>query len=591
MLASIVTASVAFSQAQQLPQALQRQLDLQLQRGLAPDGVQADAPLAASAGFEPAVARAGRPAEYRVTIMGSPRLVQLPELAPPPGLDVMPPRIVGGIGRQITRYSVVAGQAGEFTMPGFEVQVGGRVVQVPPATLRVVEPRPGEAVYHPVKAVLDLPQRDLFVGETIVARLLLIETEDESPQFVSHVAKTNGAVVFRAEMRTKREQFVWAGKPASGLVMPVQITPISEGEGEVNCQIVAQIARNEDGGIGRGIPTQSTLDTPSARIRVLALPRAQQPAGFTGGIGNFTLSQPRLSAAEVEVGEPITLTVALSGEGNLEGVSAPEIGDSAGWQGFKPTTDFQRDESEPTAARGTKTFTYTLIPRRAGMKGTPPLPFSFFDPVRRAYVDATVPPLPVMVKVSTAPAAAAPSEMRAEAGVPNDTPREVPLAMTGLAEHAGPWASSLGPVLWRPWFLAAQLVPPLALLLLWAWRKRREYLAAHPEIARRRRARVAAKRALSAARHAARKGDGKGFLDAGVGALREAAAPHDSAKAASLTRDEVLLVLREDADAARAARSIFEAADAAHYTNAAVSSEPGKLLPELERAVARLTSR
>ncbi len=586
LLVSILTASVAFSQTQMPPE-----IQLQLQRGLAPNVVQPDAPLAVSASFEPAVARVGRPAEYRVTIMGSQRIVQLPELEAPAGLDVMPPRIVGGIGRQITRYAVVAAHAGEFTMPGFDVQVGGRLVKVPPATLQVVQPQPGEAVYHPVKAVLDLPRRDLFVGETIVARLLLIETEDESPQFVSHVAKTNGAVVFRAEMRTKREQFVWAGKPASGLVMPVQITPISEGEVEVNCQIVVQIARNEDGAIGRGLTTQSTLDTPSAHIRVLALPRAEQPAGFTGGIGNFTLSQPKLSAAEVEVGEPITLTVALSGEGNLEGVSAPEIGEIAGWQGFKPTTDFQRDESDPSMARGTKAFTYTLIPRRAGLKGTPPLPFSFFDPVKRAYVDATVPPLPVLVKAGTVPAAVAPGESRTEAGPQDDTPRELPLAMTGLAEHPGRWARSLGPALWSPWFLAAQLMPPLALLALWAWRRRRDYLAAHPEIALRRLARTAAKRALSAARTAARKGDGKGFLEAGIGALCEAAAPHNSAKAASLTRDEVLLVLRDDADAARGARSIFEAADALHYTTAAVSPEPRKLLAELERAVDHLTSR
>ncbi len=585
LLAFLFSTNVAFSQVQQLPPEIQ----LQLQRGLTP-GVQADAPLAVSAGFEPAVGRVGRPVEYRVTILGSQRLVQLPELEAPPGLDVMPPRIAGGIGRQISRYAVVAHRAGEFTMPGFEVQVAGKLVKVPPATLIVQEPQPGEAVYHPVKAVLDLPQRDLFVGETIVARLLLIETEDESPQFISHVAKTNGAVVFRPDMRTRREQFPWAGKPASGLVMPVQITPITEGESEVNCQIVVQIARNEDGGIARGTTMQSTLDTPNAHIRVLALPRAEQRAGFTGGIGNFTLSQPKLSAAEVEAGEPITLTVALSGEGNLEGVAAPEIGEVAGWQGFKPTTDFQRDESEPSIARGTKTFTYTLIPRRAGLKGTPPLPFSFFDPVKRAYVDATVPPLPVVVKASTAPAAAAPSESRAEAAAQNDTPREVPLAMTGLAEHSGRWSQRLGPVLWQRWFLAAQLVPPLALLLLWAWRRRREYLAAHPEIARRRLARAAAKRALSTARSAARKGDSKGFLDAGIGALREAAAPHDSAKAASLTREEVLLVLRDDAEAARAARSVFEAADAARYTTATAAPEPRKLLPELERAVRRLTS-
>ena len=50
------------------------------------------------------------------------------------------------------------------------------------------------------------------------------------------------------------------------------------------------------------------------------------------------------------------------GEGNLEGVAAPELESSGGWQIYKPTSEFQPDPEDHNTARGAKIFTYTLIP-------------------------------------------------------------------------------------------------------------------------------------------------------------------------------------------------------------------------------------
>ena len=140
-------------------------------------------------------------------------------------------------------YSVVGQRAGKFTMPAFEVAVAGKRVRVPPAMLTLVEPEAGDAPYQPVRVELDLPQRDFFVGESIGARLLVFESPDESPQFFSHVAKTTGAAVFRPSMRPSREQFTFRGKQYEGLVMPVRITPILEGELELGCQVVVRVQK------------------------------------------------------------------------------------------------------------------------------------------------------------------------------------------------------------------------------------------------------------------------------------------------------------------------------------------------------------
>jgi hypothetical protein len=555
---------------------------------------------AASASFVPQDGRLGRPVTFRVTITATQQPLEPPEPPTVPGLEVT---FAGGnVGTTVLNgrpmmtstfnYSVVSLRTGRFTMPAFEVAVAGRRVRVPQAVLTVIAPDAGDAPYQPIRAVFDLPQRDFFTGESIAARLLVIETPDESPLAVSFVTKTTGSAVIRPSLRTTREQFTVGGKQESGLVMPVRITPFLEGELELGCQVMVRVQKL-DGAAQRGMGGMtSTIDAMPARVRVLALPRVGRPAGFTGAIGKFTVSQPKLSAEEIEAGEPVTLTIALAGEGNIEGVAAPESEANGGWQIYKPTSEYQPDPEDHTSARGAKVFTFTLIPGRAGLKATPAMPFCYFDPEKRAYVDITIPPLPINVKPSSAAPAAPVAEEKIEAPRAEEPPRAVEPVMTGLEEKPGRWTHSLGAPLRDGRLLAAELAPPVLLLALWARRRRRDWLAANPQIIRRRRARAAARRALARARTAARKGDRDGFLRASAGALREAASPLDTTCADSLTREEVLRLLNGDADASALARKVFDSADAANYSTAgALTTEPRALLPDLERAVRTLAHR
>lgn len=556
---------------------------------------------AASASFAPEIAQLGRPATYRVTVTASHKPLEPPELASPAGLEMSfaggstSTAILNGTLMMTTTfaYNVVPQRTGRFAMPSFEIVVGGGRVRVPGAVLTVMPPDPNAAPYQPVRAELELPQRDFFTGESISGRLLVIETPDESPQFVSHVAKTTGAAVVRPSVRTTREQFTVGGQKHEGLVMPVRITPILEGDLELGIQILVSVQKNEAAGQRGFGRVQSTVDAKPTRIRVLALPRTGRLPGFTGAIGKFTVAQPKLSATEVEAGEPVTLAIGMAGEGNLEGVAAPEMSAAGGWQIYKPTSEFLPDSEDRNTARGAKVFTYTLIPNRAGLKATPAMAFCYFDPEKRAYVDITIPPVPINVKPSsTAPAPAEPETPKTETPRAEEPPRIVEPAMTGLAEKPGRWVRSPAPPLREWWLLAAECAVPVLLLALWAWRRRRDWLAANPQIIRRRRAHAAARRALSRARAAARAGDRGEFLRASAGALREAASPLDTARAASLTREDVLRLLNGDDGASAVARKVLDSADAANYSPAnAATLEPRTLLPELERAVQTLARR
>ena len=546
---------------------------------------------AVSASFDPDTARVGWPVEYSVTIMGSERVmeIQVPRvdglLVEVASRGVTSPNLGGQVISKL-RYSAKPLRAGEFTIPSFPVEVAGKRVMVPAATLTVTDGDPREMAYQPVRSLIDVPKRDYFVGETIDARVMFFDTRDEQPQFIQHVAKSSGPVLFKPSTRTKTENIIWEGKPVRAVSMPVQITPLTPGEAEVNCQVIVHVSRVNQG--GRGILSQSTIDVPSVHFRVLPLPQVR-PKGFTGAIGQFTLAQPRLSATEVQVGEPLVMTVALTGEGNLDGVPAPELDAGAEWNAYRPTSELQRDDDSSTG--GTKIFTYTLVPKVEGRRGTPAIPFAYFDPVKKTFVDLTIPPQPFEVKPSPAPVAPTSTVSAAADPQPAEPPRDAPPTMTGLAETAGAWHTNPGPNL--SLFLWLQAIPPLVLLSLWGWRKRVEYLSHNPEILRRREARSAARRALRSARAAARRGDASAFFEAGLSALRQAAAPLVSTDAVSLTREEVLRQLQSDQRAAQAALAIFETADATRYARSALvaPAESARLLPELEHAVASLSSR
>lgn len=567
--------------------------------GVAPDGGKTSI----SAGFEPETGEVGRPVIFRVQIASMQMAIQPPVPMPPAGLDFsfagrsVSTAVVGGKPMMIStfNYSVTPQRAGRFNIPAFDVLLPGERLRVQATVLNVMA-TDADALprqQQPVRAEVEMPQRDFFVGESVSARLLVIETPDELPQFISHIAKTTGAAVVRPSLRTSREQFTIGGEEHAGLVMPLRVTPILEGDLELGIQILASVQKAVFAGQPGMARTQVTIDAKPARVRVLALPRIGRMPGFTGAIGKFTVAQPKLSAAEIEVGEPLTMTIGMAGEGNLEGVAAPEIESAGGWQIYKPTSEFQPDPEDHNSARGAKVFTYTLIPGRAGLKATPAMPFCYFDPERRAYVDITIPPIPITVKPSSgAPADAQPETVKIETPRADEAPRVVEPVMTGLAEKPGSWVHSIAPPLRSWWLLIAELTTPVLLLALWVWRRRRDYLAANPQIIIRRRAHAAARRALARARTALRTGDRSEFFRASAGALREAASPLDTARAESLTRDDVLRLLKDDADASAVARKVLDSADATKYsTTEAAATEPRALLPELERTVHSLARR
>ncbi len=141
-----------------------------------------------------------------------------------------------------------------------------------------------------------------------------------------------------------------------------------------------------------------SLAVPSNRpaIEVLPLPTAGRPANFSGLIGEFEF-EVEASPTHVNVGDPITLTVRISGPRFLDYVRLPPL-----QQQMRLAADFKIPEEMAPGEirRGAKVFTQTIRAKHSQISEAPPLEISYFHPGEGQYVTARTEAIPLVVEAT-----------------------------------------------------------------------------------------------------------------------------------------------------------------------------------------------
>src|SRR5947208_2728278 len=128
-------------------------------------------------------------------------------------------------------------------------------------------------------------------------------------------------------------------------------------------------------------------------LEVKPLP-PKAPPSFSGAIGNFTMSTDA-NPKSLQIGDPITVTTAISGRGNFDRVNAPVVEDERGWHKDPPSSKFKQDDE--VGISGTKTFETVLSPNEK-KQALPVLAFSYFDPAKEQYVTLRSEPIAITVQ-------------------------------------------------------------------------------------------------------------------------------------------------------------------------------------------------
>ena len=128
---------------------------------------------------------------------------------------------------------------------------------------------------------------------------------------------------------------------------------------------------------------QKELSSQSLSIDVKALPENGKPDSFAGAVGNYKFNSS-IDKSELSTNEAVTVTLTVSGTGNIELLQMPEPVFPPDFEVYDPKITTSTDATSQ-GMTGTKKAEYLAIPRRAGSFTIPPVEFSFFNPSTESY--------------------------------------------------------------------------------------------------------------------------------------------------------------------------------------------------------------
>ena len=163
--------------------------------------------------------------------------------------------------------------------------------------------------------------------------------------------------------------------------------------------IVVQQNRNIDpfeaffnGGSGY-VEVKKKIVAPSIDIQVDPLP--ERPAGFSGGVGHFSVSA-QLNKTETKANDPVSLRITVSGAGNLKLIKQPQVNLPKDFDKYEPkTTD--KTKLTTNGTEGSITYDLLIVPRHQGHYEIPPVELTYFDTSANAYKTVKSEPLTLNV--------------------------------------------------------------------------------------------------------------------------------------------------------------------------------------------------
>ena len=275
-------------------------------------------------------------------------------------------------------YQVTPARPGEFTIPAIAVKVGGKSYSTEPIRLVVDKGASQNDASQKLFADIRVPSRQMYLGQTEPVQVVLFSRTDVPLRGVGGFNYDADGLEFKFLQNLKTGTLVTNGESFNVQVIEGSISPSRTGTLNLGpCILKAQLTVRRRGGNGffddpmfggffgqsevREVPV--TVD--AVPIEVLPLPEGGRPADFGGAIGQWKLDVTA-KPTDVAVGDPITLTIKVSGSGNIDTVPMPKLGPLDGFKTYDPTTKTTKDDLNTT---GERVMQQVLIAKSVDVKG------------------------------------------------------------------------------------------------------------------------------------------------------------------------------------------------------------------------------
>jgi len=512
----------------------------------------------------------------------------------------------GAVSSSVTHmYVLLPQREGRFTIGPIEVRAVGKVLHTQPITVSVARTAgtpiaSGDTqveAARPIRLQIAVDKSKAYVNERIPARVQLLVGQRGVRGIEMPSLKGDGFLVKPFGQPTQSDVVIngesWTLLEFDTEIVPIRAGALTLGPATLDCQVVVRRApaRRRAGwsqdpfdrffgqdspfdeffGIGSLEPVTVTAEP--VTVEVKPLPEEGKPADFAGAVGQFSLDVKAVPT-QVAVGEPVTLTMTISGTGNFDTVTPPVAScDPKQFKVYEPKLQ-QAPGGDQRADR--KVFEQVLIPLQEQVTQVPELRFSYFDPAAGRYVTVRQGPMPITVTP-----AARQEPMRVVEQAPAASGAAAPIAeplgqdILFIKERLGPRRVE------RPrWYadglwLWCQLSPLLLLGLGVWWRRRQQLLENNPAAMRASGAMSRALGQLEAARRLSERGQSREFCEEISRTLQRYVRDRFNLSSGALTRVELERDLRPlgvPDDLLRDLLEVFERCEAARFAPSSSSS-------------------
>ena len=454
-----------------------------------------------------------------------------------------------GVTSSTTSYNFMVGSMvpGDYTIPPFQIQVDGQMMQTPELKLKVTPsanqqpaglPQSGQANRPDSQAAGDegdgfidvelvvKDRKHAWVGEIAPVQIKAWLPDGARVNLASNIQPEGSAFTLHnvspqprqsTEIANNKRYLVltWFG----GLSATRAGTHQPDLTLKVHLAVRDRNARARDpfgdpfGMLGNMVQKDVVLTSrrdDAGNIEVRPLPTEDRPADFSGAVGKFAFGALEIPQ-QWQTGEPQQIGAEITGEGNFNLLNAPAPVPATAWKTYPGDSNFQ--PRDIASFSGAQAFRYNAVAKKGGAQPLQ-LAFSFFDPDAGAYRTLQTAASNVQVTgedlIEKAPAAT-------PAAQPPPAPPADPLA----GPHEEDTAATGGPALiFRSsfsWAAGIMLGVLLGSVALGRWRATQQ----HPERLARLAAEAAVRRAVQEADTLAGSGDVPAFFAAARRALQE----------------------------------------------------------------------
>ncbi|MCH8327275.1 MAG: protein BatD [Candidatus Marinimicrobia bacterium] len=329
-------------------------------------------------------------------------------------------QIINNVVKSHTSYiwELMPRKAGTLTIPAQAVEVAGRVHHTQPVVLQVSKAPDlsasgaGSALYLQVA----VEPREVYVGEqvtvtwTLFTQLGINGWESFAEPSLTGFWTEN---LFAPNNLQLREKFIGGKRYYFAVVRRAAIFATHSGELEVDPLVLRVSVQTQNrrrdpffsefSFFGRRSVENRTVSSAARTVTVLPLPSEGRPAAFAGAVGDFTIDG-HMSAENLRQNEAVTLTLKISGEGNIKTLEPPHIDFPDGMEVFPPKSTVEA--ALGNVMGGTRTIEHVIIPRQAGRLVIPAIQLPFFNPRTKRYELADTGPFVLNVESTGEPALA-----------------------------------------------------------------------------------------------------------------------------------------------------------------------------------------